>query len=135
MPKKSFTGKLHKTIEQQDQTLQDRFTAADSLLLNSPKEELKKHAATSADKPPTKKATITPAFRDGDLVVRDTFSMPVGDYELIDTLKGKALKQMMTVTKSELVRAGLLLLDSLDGKDLKLALIKVEKVKTGRRPL
>jgi hypothetical protein len=134
MPKKSFTGKLHRTIEQQDQTLQDRFTAADSVLLNSPKEELKKHAVKPVDKTSKKKSAIKPVFRDGDLVIRDTFSMPVGDYELIDTLRGKALKQMMTVTKSEIVRAGLLLLDSLEGKDLKTALIRVEKVKTGRRP-
>ena len=66
-------------------------------------------------------------------VVRDSFTMPKSDYEKIAALKQKCLAAGVSVKKSELLRAGLLLLDSaptLEG--LLTAISAVATVKTGR---
>ena len=120
MVKKNFANNLKHTIEQQDESLKERFAVAESMLMRTPTVDLK-HKKT-----PHK-------GQDETLVIRDTFSMPPSDYGLIDVLKTKALKQQLMVTKSEIVRAGLLLLNSLPEKDLKTAIIRVERIKTGRK--
>lgn len=67
-------------------------------------------------------------------VVRDTFTMPRGDYEQLAVLKQRCLDAGVAVKKSELVRAGLLLLASEPTKRLLAAVKAVEPVKTGRPP-
>lgn len=67
-------------------------------------------------------------------VVRDTFTMPRADYEKIAALKQRCLDAGVAVKKSELVRAGLLLLESEPTKRLLAAVTAVEPVKTGRPP-
>ena len=66
--------------------------------------------------------------------MRDTFTMPRADYEKIAVLKRRCLDAGVAVTKSGLVRAGLLLLESEPTKRLLAALKAVEPVKTGRPP-
>ncbi len=65
-------------------------------------------------------------------VVRDSFTMPKSDYERIAALKQKCLDSGVAVKKSELLRAGLILLDALSSKRLVAAVSTVETVKTGR---
>ncbi|MBC8742792.1 hypothetical protein F6X40_40685 [Paraburkholderia sp. UCT31] len=66
-------------------------------------------------------------------VVRDSFTMPKSDYEKIAVLKQKCLGAGVSVKKSEILRAGLLLLDSASTTEGLLAAISaVETVKTGR---
>ncbi|PRX33376.1 hypothetical protein B0G80_3591 [Paraburkholderia sp. BL6669N2] len=66
-------------------------------------------------------------------VVRDSFTMPKSDYEKIAALKQKCLDAGVSVKKSELLRAGLLLLDSAPTAEGLLAAVSaVETVKTGR---
>jgi hypothetical protein len=65
-------------------------------------------------------------------VVRDSFTMPKADYELIAALKQKCLKAGVSVKKSELLRAGLQLLESSSEKRLVAAIAALETVKTGR---
>jgi hypothetical protein len=65
-------------------------------------------------------------------VVRDSFTMPQADYDLIAALKEKALKAGLHVKKSELLRAGLIALDKLGAAQLKRAMTGLEKIKTGR---
>ena len=67
-------------------------------------------------------------------VVRDTFTMPRADYEKIAVLKQRCLDVGVAVKKSELVRAGLLLLESVPPEHLLAAVTAVEPVKTGRPP-
>ncbi|MGF6539358.1 hypothetical protein [Paraburkholderia youngii] len=67
-----------------------------------------------------------------DKVVRDSFTMPKADYEKITALKQKCLDAGVSVKKSELLRAGLFLLDSAPTKRLIAAISAVETVKTGR---
>ena len=87
--------------------------------------------AKSAAKPEKKHKKEKKA--DGKVkVVRDSFTMPQADYELIAVLKQKALKVGLHVKKSELLRASLQAFSKLTAAQLKRALSGLEKIKTGR---
>jgi len=65
-------------------------------------------------------------------VVRDSFTMPQSDYDLIAALKHKAVQAGVHAKKSELLRAGLQALSKLSAAQLKRAVAGLEKIKTGR---
>jgi hypothetical protein len=65
-------------------------------------------------------------------VVRDSFTMPQNEYARIAEIKDICLKAKMHVKKSEVLRAGLILLAELNQGQLKRALGGLEKIKTGR---
>lgn len=65
-------------------------------------------------------------------VVRDSFTMPQGDYALIAELKKKVSSGGLHVKKSELLRAGLRLLAKSSAAQLTKAVSDLEKIKTGR---
>jgi hypothetical protein len=65
-------------------------------------------------------------------VVRDSFTMPQADYDLIAELKLKAQTAGLHVKKSELLRAGLQAVAKLSAAQLKRAVAGLEKIKTGR---
>jgi predicted lipoprotein with Yx(FWY)xxD motif len=65
-------------------------------------------------------------------VVRDSFTMPQNEYARIAQIKNACLKAKMHVKKSEVLRAGLILLAELNVAQLKRALGGLEKIKTGR---
>ncbi|RKF50643.1 hypothetical protein [Paraburkholderia fungorum] len=65
-------------------------------------------------------------------VVRDSFTMPKSDYDRIASLKQKCLEAGVSVKKSELLRAGLMMLESAAPQRLLAAVSSLETVKTGR---
>jgi hypothetical protein len=65
-------------------------------------------------------------------VIRDSFTMPVRDYELIGALKSKCIGLGLAVKKSELLRAGLHALTQISDENLARVIAAVESVKTGR---
>ncbi len=65
-------------------------------------------------------------------VIRDSFSLPATDYAIIATLRERALKAGVYANKSELVRAGLRLLQEMNEADFVSAVQRIEKIKTGR---
>jgi hypothetical protein len=65
-------------------------------------------------------------------VVRDSFTMPEGDYARIAELKKTCLAGGVSVKKSELLRAGVLALAGLAPANLLAAIGALESVKTGR---
>ncbi|WP_069638340.1 hypothetical protein [Burkholderia sp. PAMC 26561] len=65
-------------------------------------------------------------------VVRDSFTMPKSDYEKIAALKQQCADNGVTVKKSELLRAGLIILARASDEQLVAAVAAVEAVKTGR---
>ncbi len=65
-------------------------------------------------------------------LVRDSFAMPESDFAVIGTLKSTALGARRAVKKSELLRAGLRMLATLDATSLVAAIDRLEPVKTGR---
>ena len=65
-------------------------------------------------------------------LVRDSFTFPKDEYQAIAGLKQKALGLNHSVKKSEILRAGLMLLNGLQDKAFLSALSKVPALKTGR---
>ncbi len=65
-------------------------------------------------------------------LIRDSFTMPAFDYELIAALKSRALGNNTAVKKSELLRAGLHALNKLEASQLVALVSALEIVKTGR---
>src|SRR6516164_7661164 len=69
-----------------------------------------------------------------DKVIRDSFTMPAADYELIGVLKQRCIGLGIAMKKSELLRAGLAALDLMPDQELAQVVATVESVKTGRPP-
>jgi hypothetical protein len=92
----------------------------------------RKAAADEAAAKPVKKAKKEKKAEGKVKVVRDSFTMPQVDYDLIAELKLKAQTADLHVKKSELLRAGLRLLSKLSAAQLKRAVAGLEKIKTGR---
>ena len=65
-------------------------------------------------------------------LVRDSFTIPKSEYAVIDELKQRGTKLAKPAKKSELLRAGIMLLAALDDAGFKAALAKVPAIKTGR---
>lgn len=95
---------------------------------------------TSAPKPvaeapkaaqPAEKAA-KPGKTKASKVIRDSFTFPETDYQKISELKKSCLAIGINAKKSEILRAGLHALASLDKDRLKEVISKVEKIKTGR---
>jgi len=77
------------------------------------------------DKPARRKIDV-------EKVVRDSFTMPRAEHARIAALKHRALEQGVAVKKSELLRAGIQMLDALGDRELRGALSRLAPVKTGR---
>jgi len=91
-------------------------------------------AAVPAPKPapkPVKEAKEPKAPKKIKLV-RDGFTMPESDFALVAQLKQKAMSAGREAKKSELLRAGLHALATLDAAALAAALGALEPVKVGR---
>ncbi len=91
------------------------------------KKENKSAPAPKAEKKP-KKGKV----ESKEKVVRDSFTMPQTDYDLIAELKQAALEHGQHLKKSEILRAGLHALAKLNTTQFKLAISSLEKIKTGR---
>ena len=72
------------------------------------------------------------AHKPKDKLVRDSFTMPRSDFELIALLKERALTFKRPTKKSELLRAGLQALAALNQKQLQTALDRLPLLKSGR---
>ncbi len=65
-------------------------------------------------------------------LVRDSFTIPKNEFVAIDALKTRAIALGTSVKKSELLRAGLMVLKGLSDAAYKAALTAVPTLKTGR---
>ena len=133
MSKKDFGASLRKTATTQQKVIEDRFAVADSTLLSG------KVPAAVITPAPAAVAEVAPAApkaapaKDALHVTRDTFSMPAGDYALIEQLRIRAAREGRNTNKSEVVRAGLQALIALKPAHLVKILDGLEKVKPGRK--
>lgn len=109
-----------------------RFQQADAVL--SLKEPTASNGSTPASQPECGDESATSAPRNATGVVRDTFSMPPADNELIDTLRARAARLGRIRYRSEIVRAALRSLAALDEENMIAAVDAVERVEQGNRP-
>jgi len=119
MMKRNTKSALKGSLLLEEQTVKDRFEKAESLLGG-------KTESTSLEK--ENGASKTENVK----VVRDSFTMPQADYELITLLKKRSLQSGIETNKSEILRAGLLALNQMTERDFLDKIETVEKVKTGR---
>ncbi|HZW25595.1 MAG TPA: hypothetical protein VFF26_08940 [Gallionella sp.] len=94
---------------------------------------MKKAVATPAAKAPrTTPAAKKPKKEPKVKVVRDSFTMPDGEYRKIAEIKDICAKAGQPVKKSEVLRAGLKALAAMSPVRMMRALAGLEKIKTGR---
>jgi hypothetical protein len=67
-------------------------------------------------------------------LVRDSFTMPDGEYAVLATVKQACLKAGFEIKKSELLRIGVALVGRLDTATLRQVLGSLPQLKTGRPP-
>ena len=93
-------------------------------------------ATETKDTDETVEAEANPSAKKNKIVkakvIRDSFSFPEQDYLKISELKKTCLEAGIHVKKSEILRAGLLLLTKLNLAEIKQVVEQVEKVQTGR---
>ena len=65
-------------------------------------------------------------------VIRENFSFPPGDSELIEVLRKRAARGGVLLNRSELLRAGLAALSKLSDAEIAAICDQVPKIKTGR---
>ncbi len=65
-------------------------------------------------------------------LVRDSFTIPKDEYQVLDVLKGRALGLELHVRKSELLRAGIQALNAMTDRAFLKAIGAVPTLKTGR---
>jgi hypothetical protein len=67
-------------------------------------------------------------------VIRDSFTIPEAEYELIFRIKKRCMKAGVGANKSEVLRAGLAALDRMPDGELARQFERLPRVKTGRPP-
>jgi hypothetical protein len=112
MAKKDTASKLMRSLEAEKQTFRKRLESADSVL--------------------GKGKEGTAAGDGAEKVIRDTFSMPSAEYDVIARVKERCLEQKVVVNKSQVVRAGLALLEGASDRELLEVINRLTKVKAGR---
>jgi hypothetical protein len=115
MTRKNMKTALSASLKAEDEAVKSRFALAETLLGN-------RSEATVALVDQSSK----------DRVIRDSFTLPAADYELISAIRQRCLNTAVNVTKSEVIRAGLHALNQLPDKDLLQVIECLAKVKTGR---
>lgn len=103
---KSSVKKEEEAFEKKfNKSIDDRFKVADSIFDSSNKK---------------------------DNVIRDTFTLPKSDYDLIEQCRNKFLENKISITKSEIIRIGVILVSKLPDSDIADVYKLIEKIKTGR---
>lgn len=127
MTKKTIKSALTSSLRAEDEAVRNRFQQAESLL--DDKTQQADPQPSNLQQSP-KEDALQP--EKNSKVIRDSFTLPSGDYELIATIRQRCLKSAVNATKSEVIRAGLHILQSLSDEELLRAIESLEKVKTGR---
>ena len=116
MAKKDLGAGISKSIKAETQKVQDRFALAEQLLEPESIPE-----QSEPEKPKKQKR-----------VIRDSFTLPVDDYQLITTIRERCLDSRVTINKSEVIRAGLHALNEMSETELLAVVDSLTKIKTGR---
>jgi hypothetical protein len=119
MTRRNLKAALGHSLQAEEQRIKEKFDRADNLIKG-----IEDSSVKNDPEPPQPKPHKT--------VVRDSFTLPEDDYQLIDLLRQRCLKNGMSATKSEIVRAGMHSLNILSDEALIEVLQGLLKIKTGR---
>jgi hypothetical protein len=117
MPKRDMKAALGASIKAEERAIKNRFEKADAVFSRKPAVAASSRETGSDSR-----------------VIRDSFTMPEDDYNLIARIRSRCLKAGVTVSKSEAIRAGLNALSRMSDKELLSVIDLLAKVKTGRPP-
>lgn len=115
MPKKDMKRALGASLRAEERAVKSRFERAETALA-------KKGAAKA--EPPSRNG--------GGKVIRDSFTIPAGEYELISSIKKRCMKAGVSANKSEILRAGIAALSEMSDRELADVFGQLVRVKTGR---
>ena len=118
---------VEQTVAKHQKVLADALVKAQAIKYDQPK--VMKHEAPANGKfaKPEK-----PAKAKKIKLVRDSYAMPESEYARIGELKKRLSTLGNAVKKSELLRGGIAVLAALNDSELKAAMGRVERIKTGR---
>lgn len=122
MTRKSMKSALSASLKAEDEAVRNRFEKAESLLGEKPQVSDELASTAHVVQEPPKK----------ERVIRDSFTLPTGDYELIAAVRQRCLKSAININKSEVIRAGLHALMEMPEVALAELVNNLEKVKPGR---
>jgi hypothetical protein len=123
--KKDFRGALNNTLQAETDNIQTRFERADTALARGLGNE--KEQEGEIGQPEETEALIE------EKVQRESFSMPISDFEKLEAVLKKTMRLEVKTSKSELIRAGISLLDALSDEELSTLINALPKVKVGRK--
>jgi hypothetical protein len=115
MARKDMKKALGASLKAEEQAVRSRFEKAESAL-----------AGKGTTRPVEQKAA------GNGKVIRDSFTIPGDEYELISQIKKRCMKAGFSANKSEILRAGLAALTEMSDKELTQAFGRLVRVKTGR---
>jgi hypothetical protein len=119
MSRKDMKKALGASLKAEEQAVRSRFERAETVLSN------KQATPAPKEQPPRNGA---------GKVIRDSFTIPDSEYQLISRIKTRCMKAGIDSNKSEVLRAGLAALDAMTDQELAKLFEKLPRVKTGRPP-
>jgi hypothetical protein len=119
-----------KTVSPLTETAVAAAAVAESVMAPAAKRADRKAKPPAADAAPA--AVVKPAKVHKPKLVRDSFTIPKDEYQVLDALKGRALGLEQHVKKGELLRAGIRALHAMSDRAFLKALDAVPTLKTGR---
>jgi hypothetical protein len=115
MARKDMKKALGASLKAEEQAVRNRFEKAESVL--------SKKAPAPREEPP---------WNGAGKVIRDSFTIPGDEYELISQIKKRCMKFGVSANKSEILRAGLAALKAMPDGELAKMFTRLPRVKTGR---
>ncbi len=125
-PSPLHAKRIPKRVSKPAETAEAAATVAEAAA--APPAAKKAKPAAKAARP----GEAAPAKAHKPKLVRDSFTMPKDEYQVIDALKARALGLEKHVRKSELLRAGIQALAAMNDRALLKAIAAVPTLKTGR---
>lgn len=122
--KKDLKSALGKSLREETKAIEKRFAQADMIFSQLTSPNLTNSLNTEESQAPDEIKI--------EKVIRDSFTLPSQDYQLIDLIRKRALNASVSITKSEVIRAGLLALQSMSEVELVEVINSLTKVKSGR---
>ena len=129
IPSPLHTKRVPKSVSKPTTTAEAAATVAEAAVAPPARRAAKK---TRPAPVAAKEAVAKPAKAHKPKLVRDSFTMPKDEYQVLDALKVRALGLEKQVRKSELLRAGIQALSAMNDRAFLKAIGAVPTLKTGR---
>ena len=123
--KRNMKAALKSSLENEEKSVKDRFEVAESVITQSERRKSQNSLSRSQ---------AAQSQSEAEKVKRDTFTIPEKDYKLIHELKMRCMKAGVGVSKSELIRAGIILLSEIPSHELVNIVGRLDRLKVGRKP-